>query len=323
MSECVGKLKQLWRYPVKSMVGETLAQGYINANGLRGDRCWAFRDEAAAQLTVVRDTPRLLQCKARYLFEPDADVIPDVMMTFPGGTEVSSQNPAASQLMSEWLGKEVTLWPLQPRAKWRHYRLGSVASAKDLKRQFASQTLPNLSSFPWPLLLQLSAFVTPPGHYYDAFPLHIVTSHSLEKLREIEPQGDFRVERFRPNILIESAPGPAGFDELDWVEGKLHIGKTVIHVESPTVRCSMPSQPQAGLAKDSKVVRTLVQHADRDLGVNASVIVAGRIKVGDDVIWFPQKTGILRKRFKPIADGFKNRSMHTTLSALDWIGRKR
>src|ERR671920_1960786 len=43
----VGTVESLWRYPVKSMCGETLAESFIGFSGVYGDRCYAFRNSAA------------------------------------------------------------------------------------------------------------------------------------------------------------------------------------------------------------------------------------------------------------------------------------
>ena len=41
----VGSIKQIWRYPVKSMEGELLEASELDSSGIRGDRGWAVRDE--------------------------------------------------------------------------------------------------------------------------------------------------------------------------------------------------------------------------------------------------------------------------------------
>ena len=40
----VGSVAEIWRYPVKSMGGERLAQSAIATRGLHADRMWAVRD---------------------------------------------------------------------------------------------------------------------------------------------------------------------------------------------------------------------------------------------------------------------------------------
>lgn len=322
MSELVGHIKELWRYPVKSMVGEALEKADIEKFGMLGDRGWALRDETSNELTVVRKTPKLLLCRARYAEEPLGNEIPPVIIQFPDGSEVRSDETHAVEKLKDLLSKDVSLWPLQPKSNWRHYRLAGVNGAKAMKRQFASKELPDLSSFSWYKLLELSVFATPLGRYYDAYPLHILTTNSLEKMRNIEPDGDFRVERFRPNILIESVKANVDFDEFSWVGGHLSIGDMVTRCRSRTVRCSMPAQPQADIKKDARVVRAIDQHTGRHLGINADVIQVGKIRVGDEVVWHPAKATRLGNKTKPVAAKMKNKIIHSILTATDKYGGK-
>jgi uncharacterized protein YcbX len=43
----IGRVIEVWRYPVKSMGGEQLGQCMLGAHGVAGDRGWALRDELA------------------------------------------------------------------------------------------------------------------------------------------------------------------------------------------------------------------------------------------------------------------------------------
>jgi MOSC domain-containing protein YiiM len=45
----------------------------------------------------------------------------------------------------------------------------------------------------------------------------------------------------------------------------------------------MTIQAQAGLEKDPSVLRTIVRDADQSLGIYASVVTPGEIRVGDTV----------------------------------------
>ena len=64
----IGQVESLWRYPVKSMRGEELAEAYLGYSGVFGDRLYAFHDTAAPkrfpyltgreQETMLRYVPR-------------------------------------------------------------------------------------------------------------------------------------------------------------------------------------------------------------------------------------------------------------------------
>jgi uncharacterized protein YcbX len=42
------RVGELWRYPVKSMMGERVEQLQVAVRGAVGDRAWATRDEVSA-----------------------------------------------------------------------------------------------------------------------------------------------------------------------------------------------------------------------------------------------------------------------------------
>ncbi len=319
MAEIVGSVKELWRYPVKSMVGSTLQRSYVEKLGMRGDRGWAIRDDRAGELTSVRKMPRLLLCEALYEEEPEGSDIPQVRIRLPDGSEFKSSDAGANEILSDFLERPVSLWPLQPRSNWQHYRLKKMSGAQAMKKQFSSRELPDMSSVSWGKMLELSIFSTPLGRYHDCYPLHILTSNTLKKLAQIESEGDYCPRRFRPSILIESAVEQARFDEFAWLDGRLCIGETVIDCRSRTVRCLMPAQPQSGLGKDGKVLRVLEKATARHLGINASVRREGLIRVGDVVEWIPARDSILRKAVRSVSGRLKTRLIHTSLKAVDRI----
>ena len=46
----VGTVREIWRYPVKGMAGERLDSAMLDGNGVAGDRLWALRDVARAEI---------------------------------------------------------------------------------------------------------------------------------------------------------------------------------------------------------------------------------------------------------------------------------
>lgn len=322
MAQVVGKVKELWRYPVKSMVGEALQHASIEHHGLHGDRCWTVRDDVLEENVVVRTLPKLLMCSATYVEDPAQTGVSHVRIRLPDGSQAQSSDPGIGQILSRQLGKPLSLWPLQPLRNWRHYRLKGVVNATRMKRMFATKELPDLSSVSWKLLLQLMFFSSPPGRYYDAYPLHVVTTGSMRMMKKLEPEGDFDACRFRPNLVIESNEGIVDFDDFSWVGGHLHIGDLIIRCESRTVRCLMPSQPQAGVQKDSKVLRAINRHTGRHFGINATVVRRGAINVGDQVTWVPERQTAVGKKAHAASSFLKNRISHGLLTAADLISRK-
>lgn len=322
MKILVGTVKELWRYPVKSMEGELLQEARIEKDCMVGDRSWAVYDEAAHELSTVRKLPRLLQCSARFEAPPQPGQtgaeVPRVRVQLPDGSGFDSRDAEGDRMLSRYLGREVTLQPLQPKSNTAFYRLHEPAGESAMKKQFdARGGMPSLGSLSWSKLLELGAYVTPRGHFYDVYPLHIVTSNSIAMLKSLQPQGDFQSRRFRPNIYIENAQKNDNLDEFEWVGGKLFIGDVILKCDSRTVRCSMPAQPQVGLKKDSSVLRTLEQYTARHLGINVSVLRPGIIRDGEPVHWEPESRLSPRRFYQPLSDRLKNALVQRTLKSID------
>jgi len=281
----IGTVQELWRYPVKSMVGEQLQRTTIASRGLPGDRGWALRDEAAGEIRGGKKLPALMRCTARYLHEPGEGAVPPAEITFPDGSSVTTDDPDAAGRLSAFLGRTVTIWPLQPPEDRDHYRRGLpdkpdlMDELRDVFGRLAEEPLPNLSVFPQ----ELFEFTSPVGTYFDAFPLHLLTTASLAALGADAPAERFDRRRFRPNVLIASAAGERGLVDAAWSGRSLRVGEAVVHVELPTPRCSMPTQAQPGLPKDPLVLRAIVREGDQNLGAYATVTTPGRIAVGDTV----------------------------------------
>ena len=124
-----------------------------------------------------------------------------------------------------------------------------VPNSNQLERDLL---MSGIASMPLRRLVTLGKYATLPFTHYDAYPLHFLTSATLQWLQETNPEADIDVRRFRPNFLIDTHPTSAGFLENQWSGGYLEIGASVIKVESPTIRCSMPAQAQPGLRPDSR-----------------------------------------------------------------------
>lgn len=277
----LGTVREIWRYPVKSMGGERLQHATLGPLGLPGDRGWALRDEAAGEIRGAKKLPALMRCTARYLAEPDGGAVPPAEIALPDGTQLRTDAPDAAARLSAYLGRTVSVWPLQPAENRDHYRRG-LPDDPDIERELralfgrtADEPLPDLSVFP-PEILE---FTSPLGTYFDAFPLHVLTTASLAALG---PAEQFDRRRFRPNVLIETA-GVEGLVEADWSGRRLRLGDAVAHVQIPTVRCSMVMQSQPGLPMDPSVLRAIVRSAGQHLGAYATVASPGRVAVGDPV----------------------------------------
>jgi uncharacterized protein YcbX len=281
----VGSVAQLWRYPVKSMAGETLERCNVERHvGIPGDRGFAIRDERAGEIRGAKKIPALLQLTARSLGEPQGEDVPPVEIRLPDGRLVTSDDPNVSSVLSGELGREVTLCARRPAEDLDHYRRARKIVDVDAEIRIASELLPEeqvpeIDEFA-PELLE---FVSPPGTYFDGFELHVLTRASLAELARRAPGAGVDARRFRPNVLVETDDSTRGFPEFEWCNRRLRIGSFVGRVVSPMLRCGMTIQTQGDLPKDPRIMRALVRETDMTLGVGVSVAEPGALRRGDPV----------------------------------------
>ncbi len=255
----------------------------VLADAVEGDRIWALRDEERQELITGRRCKEVMLCTARLLSEGSAHV----EITLPDGQRARSDDPDIHQQLTLALKRKVTLWPLQPESDVAHYRTAGKPNEQDLRDQFfiaPGEPLPDFSALPLGMLRELSRYATPRGKYYDAYPVHVLTEASLEAMRAQQPGVDFDVRRFRPNFLL-ACNDREGQVEAAWPGGTLALGAARLQVEGRTVRCVMPTRSQPGLPVEPRVMKTVAAHAERHLGVYASVRHAETVRVGDRVFF--------------------------------------
>jgi uncharacterized protein YcbX len=301
----VGRVREVWRYPVKSMVGESLGECAVGPKGLAGDRGWALRDERAGEIRGAKHLPGLMQCAARYREPPAGGRIPHVDIKLPDGTRVGSDEAEVNSRLSLLLGRAVTLCPLRPAEDKDHYRRAQPGAAlmsrlsrfrplrphlgtlirlagldgptREMFSREPGEPLPDLSAVP----SELFEFTSPPGTYFDLAPVHLLTTSSLAEMSRLNPSAAWDVRRFRPNFLVETESGVEGLVEAGWVGRTLRLGGATLKCELPTVRCGMTTRATAHLPKDTTVLRTIVRDAGQNLGAYFSVADPGRVSVGD------------------------------------------
>jgi uncharacterized protein YcbX len=280
----VGRVKELWRFPVKSMAGERLDRAVFDAEGLVGDRIWAMRDEVRQEIQWGKKYPQLVRCAARYRSPPRRDAVADVDITFPDGTVAGSDDDRVHARLSELIGRPATLRHRAPdRELYRRYKPTEAHWIADIEEMFArepGEPLPDLTQFP----AELMDFVAFPGApFFDALPVHVVTTATLAHLRARNPAADWDARRFRANILVETDARHAGLVEQGWLGRRLRIGPLVLQCAAPTPRCSMTTRALADLVEDRSILRTIVKEADQNVGVYAVVVQGGEVAVDADL----------------------------------------
>src|SRR5881628_2242139 len=90
----LGRVGSLWRYPVKSMMGEELNAAGVSERGLRGDRAYALVDRTDGKVATAKNPrkwPSLFDFRATFLEPPGVGAKPSpVRIVLPDGTHVSS-----------------------------------------------------------------------------------------------------------------------------------------------------------------------------------------------------------------------------------------
>jgi len=263
-----GSVVALWRYPVKSMLGEELNAAEVTPRGLAGDRAYALVDSSDGKVATAKNPrkwPRLFDFRAT--FDEPARVgakVPPVRIALPDGTTVTSDQPDLNQILSKVLNREVTLGAA---------RRGAIN---------AEEYWPDMEGLDH--RDTITDFTLPEETFFDCAMVHLLTTATLDRLRELYPQGRFDVRRFRPNIVVTPASGERHFMENDWIGHTLEIGDEVrLNITGPCSRCVMTTLPQGDLPKDPGILRTAAQHNRVNVGVYASVQRGGAIRRGDQV----------------------------------------
>jgi uncharacterized protein len=275
------ELSEIWRYPVKSMMGERVDAAEVTPAGMVGDRAWATRDEVRGGIRGAKKIAPLMRLAASYTDGPGSTVT----ITLPDGTRTSTDDPDRDASVSAALEHAVTLWPLQPADDLDHYRRGAPDSddlMEELNAVFGredGEPLPDLSVLP-PEILE---YESPPGTYLDAFPLLVLTTSALRSMQEAVPDSVVDVRRFRPNLVIDTGDQP-GHPEFDWVGRHLQVGGLELDVRTGCPRCVMVTREvDDTVPADRAVLRHIVRDLDQNVGVYATVRTPGRVAVGDTV----------------------------------------
>jgi len=224
-----GTVVSLWRYPVKSMLGEELNSSNVTERGLVGDRAYALIDQKTGKVASAKNPRkwgRLFDFRSVFIEPPQAiEDIPRVRITFPDGTHFFSDQDDIDYSLSKVLGQDVRLMR-------------------------ASLEKPSYGEY-WPDIdglaqrEKLTDEIMPSQTFFDIAVIHLLTTSTINRLRELYPEGRFEVRRFRPNIVMESASGEKEFIENLWIGKNIMIGEEIVlRVTGACMRCVMTTLPQ-------------------------------------------------------------------------------
>jgi uncharacterized protein YcbX len=251
------------------MMGEELNATLFGSKGMLGDRLFALSDPATGKIASAKNPskwPNLFAFHATYTapIEESSAPIPPVRITLPDGATVLSDDVNLEQVLSATLGKPV------------RFLNGAPASGT------LEEYWPDIEGLP--KRDEVTDEAMPAETFFDLAMVHLLTTATLDELRQLYPRGRVESRRFRPNIVISTLPEITGFAEKDWIGKILSIGDTVkFKVTGPCPRCVMTTLAQADLPRDAGILKTALQHNNAHVGIYASVIQGGRIRRGDAV----------------------------------------
>lgn len=277
-------VREIWRFPVKSMGGEQLTRVTVTDKGLVGDRAFAVVDAADGKVASAKNPrkwAKLLDCRATTAPGGRVDI------TFPDGSTKASTDPDIDEALSDLVGRPVRLkgeaeqgsvfeevWPdidgLAPPAVITATNIGTSEDGEAIS-QFGI------------------AMDAAPGTFFDVAPIHLMTTATLRRLSELAPGADFDVRRYRPNFLIGD-DSDSGFPENDWAGRRVRIGGAEVGVTIPTMRCVMTTLAQGSMAQDRDTLRAIAAHNRVDIsglgtwacaGAYANVVTPGDAAVGE------------------------------------------
>ena len=272
------KIKSIWRYPIKSMAGESLKESMLSQRGLVGDRSYALHD--GRSICSAKKYAQLMNYSVQYDSEPDGINIPPVTLEI-GNTAVNSEDSNLNELLTREIGTKVTLDKLRPDDNLEYYRRSKeqqpIEEIRNVLGLEEGEAFPDFSEFPDSSF----EFSTPPGTFFDAYPLLILTTNSLNRLQQLTKGTVIDERRFRPNLLIDADELEVSFIEEQWRDQFLEIGDTIIKLTLPCPRCVMTTIAFQDLKKAPQIMRTLVQENHHKLGIYGEVIKPGKIQIGD------------------------------------------
>jgi uncharacterized protein len=262
-----GVVAALWRYPVKSFQGESLQSGAVALSGIHGDRAFGIFERSSDVLLSAKRIPKLLEGAASLVAEgtSGSDVVAELKF---GATKLRSDDPHIHGALSSWLGIDVELRQPKPG------RRSIVEMQVDLDDDS-----------------QLAEFNTRAGTFFDGSALNVLSTTSLAAAASLYPAGAWVVERFRPNILIETDPaiaesstdtdGRPGFVDDDLVGFLVTLGTAEVVITKRCDRCVMVTRPVGTHPRDRALLRTLSRFHGNELGIDGTVNEAGIVNIGD------------------------------------------
>jgi uncharacterized protein YcbX len=264
----LGSVAAIRRYPVKSMLGEDLQAVTLTASGLEGDRTVAVMDQQTGRVASAKH-PKLWRELLAFAAQWNSG---SPRITLPDRTSIAADDPAAGQVLSGLLHRDVRLSTQRPERAI-------------LARPAPQDVIDHGEDAEVPYETLEIGQETPGTTFVDFAPVHLITSATLTRVGA-------EMIRYRPNIVVDT-PNGAPFAENDWTGRDISIGRARLRIILPTPRCAIPTLAHGTLPRRTDAVRTLFEHnripvpghsIQPCLGAYAQVIDGGTISIGDRAI---------------------------------------
>lgn len=266
------RVESLRRYPVKSMLGETVESLFVDERGAEGDRRLALVDTTTGHVASAKQARLwrgLLKCTA------NGDT-GHVRIGLPDGTTVAADDPGVDELLSRLLGRAVRLVGQRPD--------GATVERPDPEKLLELGLDADVAG----RILEIG-LGTPGDSFTDDAPLHAITTATLEHI-------GVEALRYRPNLVIATPPGCLPYIENDWIERELGIGEVRLRGLELTPRCVVPTLEHGALPKAPQALRIPASENRLEAGTCGVAACAGIyfkattegvIRIGDEVTLDP------------------------------------
>lgn len=233
-------LSGLFRYPVKSLYGETFERLDIGPRGPLYDRHWMVVD-AGGKFLTQRQLPRMTLIRTRL------DATNDLYLAAPGMPELAVGPPSSQPVLVRVWGDEVTAVAASaPINAWL---------SEFLETDCRLVSLPDASRRP---VDPHYASADDQVGFADGFPLLLISQGSLDELNS-RLTSPVPMRRFRPNLVVS---GCAAFAEDDW--RRIRIGDILFEVVKPCSRCVIPTIDTETAERGREPLQTLMSYRKRD-----------------------------------------------------------
>jgi uncharacterized protein len=256
----IGTLESVWRYPVKSMGGESLEEVFVAFSGLMGDRLYSLvssNGNPGFPWHTARDQKSLLRYKPRYrnaslTLKPEN--LEAAQRLSPG---VNPLYPEAEKFSIEVETPEGEVYSLDEEAFLEHIK--TLTNNRTIKLYFTQKS------------------------QFDCRPLSLFSLQLRDLLAE---ELDTRIDkrRFRANFYVNWNKDKPPLYENELIGKRLKIGKMLeINVLERDPRCKMITLDPDTAEANPEIIKHVSRFYEGHAGVYGSVLVEGVVKAGDAI----------------------------------------